>query len=52
MTKKAGIDVSQDGWDSQMIEYPHIAKINNKYIMFYCGNEFGKNGFGYAELEL
>ena len=50
--KKAGIDVSQDGWDSQMIEYPHIAKINNKYIMFYCGNEFGKNGFGYAELEL
>jgi hypothetical protein len=34
-----------------MIEYPHIARINDKYIMFYCGNHFGKEGFGYAELE-
>lgn len=49
---KAGIDVSDSGWDSQMICYPHITKINNKYIMFYCGNNFGKDGFGYAELEL
>lgn len=49
---KAGIDVSESGWDSEMIEYPHITKINNKYIMFYCGNHFGKDGFGYAELEV
>jgi predicted GH43/DUF377 family glycosyl hydrolase len=48
---KAGIDVSETGWDSEMIGYPHIAKINGKYIMFYCGNHFGKDGFGYAELE-
>lgn len=48
----AGIDVSETGWDSQMIEYPHITKINGKYTMFYCGNHFGKEGFGYAELEL
>ncbi len=47
---KAGIDVSESGWDSQMIEYPHIANINGKFIMFYCGNHFGKEGFGYAEL--
>ncbi len=48
---QVGIDVSAAGWDSQMIEYPHISKINNKYVMFYCGNHFGKDGFGYAELE-
>jgi len=48
---KAGIDVSEYGWDSQMIEYPHISKINNKHIMFYCGNGFGKEGFGFAELQ-
>lgn len=49
---KVGIDVSDEGWDSDMICYPHIAKVNNKYIMFYNGNGFGKSGFGYAELEL
>jgi predicted GH43/DUF377 family glycosyl hydrolase len=49
---KAGIDVSKGGWDSDMICYPHIVKVENKYIMFYNGNGFGKSGFGYAELEL
>jgi predicted GH43/DUF377 family glycosyl hydrolase len=48
----AGIDVSESGWDSEMIEYPHISMINGRYIMFYCGNHFGKDGFGYAELDL
>lgn len=48
---QAGIDVSPTGWDSQMIEYPHISKINGKYVMFYCGNHFGRDGFGFAELE-
>ena len=49
---QAGIDVSESGWDSEMIEYPHIANINGKFVMFYCGNHFGKAGFGYAELKL
>lgn len=49
---KVGIDVSACGWDSEMIGYPHITKIGDKYIMFYCGNHFGKDGFGYAELEI
>ncbi len=47
---KVGIDVSQEGWDSEMICYPHIVKVKDKYIMFYNGNGFGKSGFGYAEL--
>lgn len=49
---QAGIDVSGEGWDSEMIAYPHVTKINDKYVMFYCGNHFGQEGFGYAELEI
>lgn len=48
---KAGIDVSEESWDSEMICYPHIVKVDHKYMMFYNGNGFGKSGFGYAELE-
>jgi predicted GH43/DUF377 family glycosyl hydrolase len=48
---KVGIDVSSDGWDSEMICYPHIVHLENKYLMFYNGNGFGQSGFGYAELE-
>ena len=49
---KVGIDVSESGWDSEMIAYPYVTKINDKYIMLYCGNHFGEEGFGYAELEI
>ena len=45
----AGIDVSNEGWDSEMISYPYIVKLNlQEYYMFYNGNGFGKTGFGYA----
>ncbi|MFS0919256.1 hypothetical protein [Brevibacillus sp. 179-C 1.1 NHS] len=44
-----GIDVSTEGWDSEMIEYPCVYKNGNKKIMLYNGNTFGKTGFGYAE---
>jgi predicted GH43/DUF377 family glycosyl hydrolase len=46
-----GIERSEDGWDSQMIEYCDIVKIEDKKYMFYNGNGFGKTGFGYAVLE-
>lgn len=49
---QVGIELSKDGWDSKMLSYPHITKIDDKYVMFYCGNDFGKEGFGYAELEM
>lgn len=47
-----GIDVSEAGWDSEMICYPHIFELDSKIYMLYCGNDFGKEGFGYAELEI
>ena len=43
-----GIDVSKNGWASEMICYPHIVETEKNYIMFYNGNGFGKSGFGYA----
>ena len=47
----AGIDVSADGWDSEMIEYPFVLDHNGQRYMFYNGNGFGKTGFGLAVLE-
>jgi predicted GH43/DUF377 family glycosyl hydrolase len=47
----AGIDLSSNGWDSQMQHYPHVFKFNNKTFMLYNGNEFGKYGFGVAVLQ-
>jgi predicted GH43/DUF377 family glycosyl hydrolase len=47
----AGIDVSAEGWDSDMQCYPHIFEMNNKIYLLYNGNEFGKHGFGAAILE-
>ena len=44
----AGIDVSDEGWDSEMIEYPHVIKANGQKYLFYNGNGFGRTGFGYA----
>ena len=48
---KIGIETSKKGWDSEMIAYPHVVKLNGKYYMFYLGNEVGRHGFGVAELE-
>jgi hypothetical protein len=49
---KAGLTCSDQGWDSLMVSYPHILRIDGKLIMFYCGNDFGKAGFGIAEADI
>jgi len=48
---KVGIDVSFDGWDSEMLCYPHLFKCDGKVYLLYNGNEFGRFGFGLAVLE-
>ncbi len=45
-----GIDVSENGWDSEMICFSSIYKINGEIYMFYNGNNFGETGIGYAKL--
>ena len=44
----AGIDVSVDGWDSDMIEYPFVLDHNGERYMLYNGNDYGRTGFGLA----
>lgn len=46
-----GIDRSQDGWDSQMMEYPYVYEHRGRKHMLYNGNGFGETGFGYAVLD-
>ncbi len=48
----AGIDISETGWDSEMLCYPNVFELDNKIYMLYNGNEFGKHGFGLAQLYL
>jgi sucrose-6-phosphate hydrolase SacC (GH32 family) len=45
-----GLELSEDGWDSEMMCYPHLFKVQNKVFIAYNGNAFGKEGFGIAEL--
>ena len=49
--EESGINISDEGWDSEMIEYASIFKYQDKKYMFYNGNGFGKSGFGYAVLK-
>jgi predicted GH43/DUF377 family glycosyl hydrolase len=48
---EVGIDISVEGWDSEMIEYPMVFNYKGQKHMFYNGNGFGKDGFGHAILE-
>lgn len=52
MDAEAGISISDEGWDSQMIAYPAVIKIKTDYFLFYNGNNFGIEGFGIAKLIL
>ncbi len=48
---KVGIDVSRDGWDSEMISYPHVFELDGRIYMAYLGNQVGRYGFGLAVLD-
>ena len=50
MDDKVGIDVSESGWDSDMIEYPYVFSHEGDTYMLYNGNGYGKTGFGLAVL--
>ena len=49
--ESVGIHVSNEGWDSDMLCYPHVFLCNGRIYMLYNGNEFGRLGFGIAVLE-
>lgn len=48
---RAGLDVSAEGWDSEMVSYPHVFALDGVTYMMYLGNQVGRSGFGLARLE-
>ncbi|MBV8211462.1 MAG: hypothetical protein JO133_15510 [Burkholderiaceae bacterium] len=46
-----GLDAPPGDWDSDMMCYPHVFRCGDRILMLYNGNEFGRYGFGVAELE-
>jgi predicted GH43/DUF377 family glycosyl hydrolase len=49
-TTKPDMEVSESGWDSEMVEYPFVFDHKGDRYMLYAGNGFGKTGFGIAVL--
>ncbi|MEO7311362.1 MAG: hypothetical protein ABIX01_13250 [Chitinophagaceae bacterium] len=47
---QSGISNEENEWDTEMKCYPHIFEVEGKVFLLYNGNEFGKSGFGLAEL--
>jgi hypothetical protein len=45
---EAGIDVSTEGWDSEMVEYAHVFTHAGRLHMLYNGNGYGRSGIGLA----
>jgi hypothetical protein len=48
--ENAGIETTEGSWDSDMLCYPHVFHCNEKIYLLYNGNQFGRYGFGIAEL--
>jgi hypothetical protein len=46
-----GLEPSDDGWDSEMMCYPHLFAYRDRVWLLYNGNHFGRHGFGLARLE-
>lgn len=46
-----GIDVTPGAWDADMMCYPHLFSCAGRVYLMYNGNEFGRHGFGLAELD-
>lgn len=50
MDSKLNLSCSLEGWDSEMMAYPSFVRYKEKAYLFYNGNNYGYDGFGYAEL--
>ena len=47
----AGLQPSAEGWDSEMVSYPHVFIVDDRTYMAYLGDGVGREGFGLALLE-
>ena len=48
---EAGLEVSKDGWDSEMIAYPCVLDRGASRFLLYNGNGYGRTGIGLARWE-
>ena len=44
----AGLPLSSDGWDSEMVTYPMVFRDHGTFYMLYNGNGYGRSGMGLA----
>lgn len=49
--REAGIDTTPGTWDAESIEYPCIFDHAGRRYLLYCGDGYGRTGFGLAVLE-
>jgi predicted GH43/DUF377 family glycosyl hydrolase len=45
------LGIEDGSWDSDMQCYPHVFECDGRIYLLYNGNEFGRGGFGVAELQ-
>lgn len=50
MDDELNLPINGDGFDSEMMAYPAFIRFKDKAYLFYNGNNYGYEGFGYAEL--
>jgi len=48
---QVGLELSKDGWDSEMTAYPAVFDHKGVRYMLYCGNNYGATGFGLAVMQ-
>ena len=51
MDDQLGLELSPQGWDSQALSYVSLLSWRDRTYAFHNGNDFGRDGFGYALLE-
>lgn len=51
-TKDVVIDVSTEGWDSEMVQYSALFQHRDDVYMLYNGNGYGATGVGLAKLKV
>ena len=42
--------LSPSGWDAHMLCYPDVLQTEKDIFLFYSGNNYGQDGFGYAKM--